>query len=170
MLFRITVWVFPMLKHPPTAQTGEGVKVSNAALMVSSPDVHNNGQCLTSSPPLKGKGGDFVYLPLLDIKRDKVLCQLHENTYNSRWCTQCIIEAHNLIRASAHPNFKGCRIPIPTQLKVEFWEKELSNRPEADIIDFIKFGWPLGFEGEPLATKTVKNHKGATDFPKLVDD
>jgi hypothetical protein len=50
---------------------------------------------------------------------------------------------HNHIRNSGVYNFQGCRIPIHSNLNIEFWRMKLVDYRDYRICDFLEFGWPL---------------------------
>ena len=57
-----------------------------------------------------------------------------------------IIEAHEMIRSSAMPNFMKVRIPVQTQLNVEAWKKYLDLYRDKQLINLIQFGFLLDFD------------------------
>ena len=72
---------------------------------------------------------------------------------------------HNHIRNSGVYNFQGCRIPIHSNLNIEFWRMKLVDYRDYRICDFLEFGWPVGHIGMLFESSYCRNHKGATDFP-----
>ena len=80
-----------------------------------------------------------------------------------------IIAAHSMIRQSNVPNFMGCRIPLKTQLNIEAWQKYLDSYWDEQLIDLLKFGYPLDFDRNRNLTSTLQNHKSAIEFKDHVD-
>ena len=79
------------------------------------------------------------------------------------------IKAHRAVLESGLPNYKGCRIPVPTKLNTGYMAEKLQNYEDRQVIEFIRYGWPINYQGEPVANKKCKNHKGAKDYPKEMD-
>lgn len=58
---------------------------------------------------------------------------------------------------------------LPTNLKIDVWERELRHEGgDLELLEFIKFGFPLGYAGPISNCKDQKNHKSAIDFPNQV--
>ena len=70
---------------------------------------------------------------------------------------------------SGIPNFRGCRIPAPSRLNLEFILDQLSDYSDTTVALKLAFGWPLGAEGEPPPSVRYANHSGARDFPEDID-
>ena len=75
-----------------------------------------------------------------------------------------IIRAHEAIRKSGVHNYKGCHIPVKTKLNIDYLEKTLVDYHDSQVVEFCKFGWPIGNVSEVTADQIPKNHKSATDF------
>ena len=77
-----------------------------------------------------------------------------------------------LVEQSGVPNHAGCRIEIPTHLNIPEWERLLVHYEGKWIIDRLKYGWPIGYEGDinDHIDRIVENHKGALEHEKAIDD
>ena len=80
-----------------------------------------------------------------------------------------IIRTHEAIRKSGKPNYKGCRIIIPSKLNLEYLDSNLEDYEDKEALEFIKFGWPLGNIQEVSGSHKVANHRSATDNPSHID-
>ena len=78
------------------------------------------------------------------------------------------VQAHEKIVQSGVPNFRGCRIPVPTHLNISEWSRLLEDYNDKSLVDCLKFGFPLGYRGKALSVSVIKNHKGATGFPNFI--
>ena len=66
---------------------------------------------------------------------------------------------------SGVPNYLGCRIPVHSNINVEFFRTHLKNYNDKIICELLEFGAPIGFEGKlDTCESHVLNHKGASDF------
>ena len=73
-----------------------------------------------------------------------------------------IIRAHLLVRNSGLPNYLGCRIPVNSNLNCDNWIHYLQNYWDNQLVDLLKYGFPLDSERSfPLVT-TEENHKSAS--------
>ena len=80
-----------------------------------------------------------------------------------------IITASSLVRQSGEPNFKKCKLRVASKLNVERWEQELSNYADKQVVDLLKYGCPINFEGTGISKRRCTNHKGATQFAADID-
>ena len=68
------------------------------------------------------------------------------------------------------PNFRGSRIPVPSDLNIPMWRELAADFSDQRVIDFLEFGFPINHDGErEFSTNRIKNHRGALDFPEAVD-
>ena len=80
------------------------------------------------------------------------------------------IEANKLIRQSGVPNYVGCQIRIPSPWNVELFEELLTGYEDKEIIQFLKFGWPVETHDLKQDSTLPKNQKEARDnIGKVVD-
>ena len=86
------------------------------------------------------------------------------NPHNEFW-----LEAHKKVRKSHKYNFQGCRILIPSRFNFDFIENELKNYEDKEVIELLKFGFPLAHDGKTGNRKIPNNHKGATLFPSQIE-
>ena len=63
----------------------------------------------------------------------------------------------------------GARIPIPTSMNISAWEYHLQNYYDAQLIDFLKYGFPIDIVSKPkIDNAFVRNHPTATQYPQDV--
>ncbi len=74
------------------------------------------------------------------------------------------IEVHRVVVKSGLPNYIGCKIPVFSSLKISKWRIRLNNFPDKQLVDFLEFGWPIGYNSQYWPLTTFKNHKGAVDY------
>ena len=77
---------------------------------------------------------------------------------------------YTIIKESGLPNCIGEKIQLPTKLKLHNWEKYLKGEQYEELLDCLRFGWPLGYNG-PISTHDyLDNHPSANDYPNDVDE
>ncbi len=79
-----------------------------------------------------------------------------------------LLGLHARVRGSGVPNYRGCRVPVPTKLKIPEWRDRLHNYSDPDLCSLLEFGFPVGYEGGQLPTPSQVNHAGARQFPDAV--
>ena len=57
--------------------------------------------------------------------------------------TQWLNAMTNKVRAHQHPNYKGARIPIASDLKVHNWRYLIKDYDYKILAEYIQFGFPL---------------------------
>ena len=101
------------------------------------------------------------------------------NLQNSKFCINDLdldyIKKHNEIVRSGRYNFEGCRFPLKTNLKIDFFRFMLHDYEDTSICDFLEFGFPLGYfgdvqRGSPDSYTFVRNHGGAKHFPVQIQE
>lgn len=70
------------------------------------------------------------------------------------------------IIASKHglPNAFGARIPVPTPLNIPAWESKLLDYHDRQIVDFLRYGWPVNYTANQLPISADKNHSSAISY------
>ena len=81
-----------------------------------------------------------------------------------------IVEAHNIVRNSAKPNFMGARIPVSSQLNINAWKSHLVRYWDNQIVDLLQYGFPLDFDRSRQLQSTYLNHSSALKFPHHVQN
>jgi hypothetical protein len=92
-----------------------------------------------------------------------------KNATPSTWSSQDYTHANTEIRKSNKCNARGLKIHIPTKINHNFLQQFIHNYKDHEVIDFIKFGWPLNADKNPAQTKFPVNHKSAKDNPKDIE-
>ena len=75
------------------------------------------------------------------------------------------------VNHSGVPNFRGLRISLPgNKLNIPLWRNLLAEYNDRAVCEFLEFGFPLDFDTSiNLCTEERRNHKGAREHPKFVD-
>ncbi|CAC5379711.1 unnamed protein product [Mytilus coruscus] len=70
------------------------------------------------------------------------------------------------IALSGLPTYQGCRIPVFSKLKIEFFRSMLVDYNDQILYDLLELGFPIGYTaGDIVDIKKPRNHSGARDFP-----
>ena len=105
---------------------------------------------------------DFGFVPLSDFISVPE-CE-SSNTYVSD-----PVELHKLVKARGMYNFLGLRIPVRSQLNVKQWEEKLEGYWDTQLIELIRYGFPMDFNRQSPLRWEDKNHNSALQFPQHVD-
>ena len=76
-----------------------------------------------------------------------------------------MIHTNLLVRESGLPNYKGLCIPIPSCFNFKFPREALKDYHDYEVVDLLKFGFPLSHDGITGAKTVPKNHTGAREWP-----
>ena len=81
---------------------------------------------------------DFGFIPLGD--------QQMPNTFETNVIdTNNLIEIHEIVRRTNKPNFMPSHIPVTSQLNVEVWQELLKDDWDQQLLQLLRFGFPLDF-------------------------
>ena len=114
-------------------------------------DNHKRWKCQTSF--------DFGFIPLGDFIS-------HSTTVQSNSMTLDPIDLYKIIKASG-TNY--CRITVSSELKVDMWAQELEGYWDTQLVDFLRYGFPLDFNRNSKLRCEAKNHNSTLQFPQDVD-
>ena len=103
----------------------------------------------------------FGFIPLTDP-----ILPVNENI-SDKECRDPI-ELHNEVKKHDLPNYLGARIPVPSHLNIHAWETLLEGYWDRQLLECLKFGFPLGFNRTCSLSHDKDNHKSATQFPDHV--
>ena len=72
---------------------------------------------------------------------------------------------YQAVKNTGLPNCMSAKIPLVSGINVEAWRDLTDGSPEeAELIDFIEFGFPLGYNGPVSQTDVTTNHNSAKEF------
>ena len=80
-----------------------------------------------------------------------------------------LLEVHEIVKMTEKPNFLQARIPIQSQLNVKAWEKALEGYWDRQLLELVKFGFPLDFYHACTLDQYTGNHSSANDFPDDIE-
>ena len=103
----------------------------------------------------------FGFIPLTDPMMPT------QKTVSEVQCTDPI-QLHEEVKKYDLPNYLGARIPVPTQLNIHAWETMLQGYWDEQLLESLKFGFPLGFNRTCTLKHDKGNHRSAVLFPEHV--
>ena len=80
-----------------------------------------------------------------------------------------VAEIHYKVKEFNLPNFLGASIPVKNQPKVDKWTELLQGYWDTQLLHFIEFGFPIGFNRNCPLQNHHENHKSAMEFPSDVE-
>ena len=78
--------------------------------------------------------------------------------------TKFLIQAHKSVKSSGHFNFQGEKIVLPSKFNFSFLEDRLKNYSDKQVIDLLKYGFPVDSKLLEQDPGIPDNHKGAKEF------
>ena len=79
----------------------------------------------------------------------------------SKIMTENRIDLHKIIKDSGTYNYMACRIPVRSQSKVDVWAQELEGYWDTQLVEFLRYGFPLDFNRDSKLRCEEKNHNSA---------
>ena len=80
-----------------------------------------------------------------------------------------MVRANKVIRKSGVPNFMGEKILIPSQFNFGYLQEMLEDYHDRQVVELLKYGFPLSHDGKTGSKSLLKNHKGARDWPQQME-
>ena len=74
------------------------------------------------------------------------------------------------LRCSGVPNFLGQKIPGATNLNIPSWRQHLCDYFDQQLVDLIRFGFPLDFDRSEKLVSNFENHVSTVEFDFHVDE
>ena len=79
-----------------------------------------------------------------------------------------LVELHEEVKKHNLPNYLGAHIPVTSQMNIHAWESLLEGYWDKQLLECLKFGFPLGFNRTCPLKHDKENHKLAVEFPEHV--
>jgi hypothetical protein len=75
---------------------------------------------------------------------------------------------YDTVRVSGVPNFLSLRVSLPHGLNIPQWRGYLKGYTDVSLVDFLDFGFPVGFDSKFPLISTYSNHASAQNYPEHV--
>ena len=75
------------------------------------------------------------------------------------------IAIYDQVRATGVPNFLQARVPLPHQLRIPQWRYYLQGHSNISLVDFLEYGFPVGFNPAYPLESTNRNHGSSLQYP-----
>ena len=103
----------------------------------------------------------FGFIPLSPL--------VGEKQWKEKCKVQSPIEAYHIVKNSGFYNHQQARILLESQLNSIMWEEYLQDYWDWQLVQYIKFGFPLDVAPHAELFCDFSNHKSATLFPSHVN-
>ena len=91
-------------------------------------------------------------------------------TFSENTAPNDLVFIYNTVRETGLPNCMKARIELPSNLHLDKWAEYLGDAPEdTELLDFLRFGFPLGYMGPTSHVDGNVNHPSTTKYPEHVD-
>ena len=105
--------------------------------------------------------GAFGFIPLSPF--------IGEKDWSDNGHVDSPIEAFHRVRRSGLYNFQKEKITLTNQLNIPVWEDKLANYWDWQVVQFLKFGFPLDVDPALCLTCDQSNHQSALAYPDHVE-
>ena len=186
------------MNSPPHGGRQDGLTPTttlHTTLDLGIPTGHTNEPVSTQGFPLPARDQDqevTVSAPQIDFEAVRNMCRIDKIDQSVdlspqafmahrkvNWPTANVchdephsqyINIYNAVKATGLPNCMGARRQVPSALNISAWEKYIDHdSDEYDILEYIKFGFPLGYMGPISNTQGISNHPSASNYKLDVD-
>ena len=146
-----------VINTPHSYSTGTGCRLPTPPPQ----EVSSEEGEISSVSATRGKGRNVLLAQQnLDLKH------LFDNKDEYKWAC---VEANNRVFESGRPNIDGERIPLVTQWDFTYLSKKLVNFPNPELIDLLKYGFPIECNESCSNMSKPDNQAGAKCFPDELD-
>lgn len=66
------------------------------------------------------------------------------------------------------PNAVGAQLTVPSQLNIHAWDYYLDGYHDADVVKYLRFGWPISYTAKQLPKSTPVNHPSANNYEEHI--
>ena len=73
------------------------------------------------------------------------------------------------VKQSGVPNYLKGRRPVPSDLNTDAWQHALRDYHDADIVNYLRYGWPASYTAPTPPTASHRNHPSALRHPTAVE-
>ena len=87
----------------------------------------------------------------------------------TRFCPS-LANTYQAVTASPVPNYRGARVSLDHGLNITQWRKNIHKTTDPQLVDFLDYGFPTGFEGNQVPTLDIPNHSSSIAHPTHVQD
>ena len=148
---------------------------------VTTPDLHSESGCQNSTAPLhsvESSRSQNDYDPLLsDVPPAGPTPYEYAPIKDSFWPELDPIQwvqfpayakLYSAVRRSTLPNHLQARLTVPTDLHLDRWDALLKDYHDHELLEFLRYGWPVGFTASAPPPFNNKNHDTATNYSSHV--
>lgn len=103
-----------------------------------------------------------------DINIQTLLQQSHriktiwpDTTLDARQSHPGFCELYQRIKAFNLPNFLGAKIVLKSDLDLDQWDSYLSQYHDKEVVSFLRYGWPIGYNADEPPESVNSNHSSA---------
>ena len=73
------------------------------------------------------------------------------------------------VKDTNRPNYQEARVPLQHGLHIDIWRQELSQYHEQRLVEYLEFGFPLGYIAMHPPEQNSRNHGSSTNYLEHVD-
>lgn len=75
---------------------------------------------------------------------------------------------HTIVSKWDLPNAVGAQLTVPSQLNIHAWDYYLDGYHDADVVKYLRFGWPISYTAKQLPKSTPVNHPSANNYEEHI--
>ena len=74
------------------------------------------------------------------------------------------------VKETGLPNYMGVKREVPSSLLTDNWEKALVGYHDAEIVQYLRYGWPVSYTAPNIPKSGSVNHPSAIRHPEAVEN
>lgn len=106
---------------------------------------------------------------VLDQQRRRISSSWPSTTLKAREMFPDFCAMYECIKEYELPNFLGARLPVKSDLIIHKWEELLHSYHDEELVLFLKYGWPVGYNADHPPSSADSNHQSAIRYPNHVN-
>ena len=80
------------------------------------------------------------------------------------------IQANRAVRETNKPNYQEAKITVDNKWNIEFLHRNLKGFQDMEVLQYLKYGWPLNARNTERQSKIPKNQTGARAQSEFLND
>lgn len=122
-----------------------------------------------------GKGSQPQFYPNFDTQElarhaQRITSFWPDPTEKAKAAFPQFCELYSKIKSFSTPNAVGARITLDSGLHLNKWEHRLAEYHDNEICAYLRYGWPVGYEGENPPQSVTHNHPSGDNFKSHVSE
>lgn len=132
-------------------------------------DHKENGDFLKNSSEYKPSMIEGISCDVILKQQARIISNWPDTTSHAREIYPEFCAMYECIKERGLPNFLGAKLPVESGLVIHKWEELLESYHDKDLVQLLKYGWPVGYHADQPPASVDSNHQSAIRHPNHVN-